>query len=103
MKGYLLITLIISFLLFPVSASANIAECAAKAEFYYNVSIMRDRQIGKVDLEQHMKNVVVENDMPLSYLDDYLSAINYVYAVNLSPKQIAETVFKECINPSKRI
>lgn len=104
MQTTLFTALIFILLLFPIRSSADIVEdCYYKAQFYYNISVMRDKQIGKTDLEQHMKNVVVESEMPLSYLDDYLSAINYVYAVNLSPKQIAESVFKDCMSPSTKI
>ena len=77
--------------------------CYYKADFYYKLAVLRDNGANKVDVEQYMKNIVVETNMTLSHLDNYIAAIQYVWAVNSSPEQIAAGVFKECLTPSTRI
>ena len=92
------------FLLIGSSALAEgpIDACYYKADFYYKLAGLRDNGANKVDVEQYIKNVVVEDNLPLSFLDSYIEAIQYVWAVNSSPEQIAAGVFKECLVPEKR-
>lgn len=84
------------------TASSLMEECYFKADFYYNVALSRDSGVSKVDVEQFITKYVLENNVPTSHLDNYIAAIQYVYAVNTSPKQIASGIFSECISPSTR-
>lgn len=91
------------FLLFSgVAYASPVGDCYYKAEFYYNVARARDSNVSKVDMERVVKNFVIENNLSTKHLDDYLAAIQYVYAVGSSPEQIASGIFSECVSPSTK-